>query len=1521
MKKYLLSAFFAVALLLPWASKAQTNCDKIQDYTVTSSATVGALASPIAGSTGYADSVLNYRDNNGIAQIAMPFSMVLGSQMINAGDPLYISRNGFISFKAPTAYNAMPTTKVIAPLACTGSDVYNDGALNIYKAYNAAAKTLTIEWSNASLNGSTFNFQVILSHDDNGVEFKYGDPTPVTTSPITFAKRVVVSGSEYYNVIANTAAAADFTNTNTSYLTLAAGVTPDECKFALVHRKPCTVWATDVTETTATLRWTNVGNDNYDLFYALASDSAAFVSNVLANASNGTITSSPATKISTANDTVPVTGLTSNTRYLFAVVGQNAVNRGKFSGFGSFTTKMESVILELDSVCMYKSLATGVVLNDSIGGGTHTIDTIWDANGNKVTELTATDRTSYYTVLESAPAAGKFYKVRMNTIVKTPTTQDQTVNVCDVYYWDNTTFAPVAAASATAAQTYTASTIKIDTIKTIAPFVCEIHSLHLTIRESTVATIKDTACGEYNWHVVGTYHYLPTGATAERDTLYDTIFPYTIAPVTAAPFTATTSDVTSSPTLNGATTGLTIYNAAGCDSTITLNLHLKSAFVTNDTAAFIASSEGQLVWNGKRYLAPAIAGATGGNCTIYHETVFIDAAAQNGCDSMNYVQLMVGHPYYTADNVLACGEHTWHGTTYAQLDENAPAGASYRNMTDGGYVYNTALPSYTWHDTTNVMLVGATHKYKPDTVWSLHLTFQEAVYTEVTMNHNMTTATLNLGGAAIGVLPATPVVLTMADYRTNHADVTVDTSVSYGATTMYCDSIVRYHLNLVYNYTEVPMTICMGAMGAVDPTLAWTAGDTTITYSIPTTLNPRNDTTYIPWTALPADGGYYIKNAATANAQGYILVLSAKKNTYSYDTVTACGSYEWHGTNYTVAPASDPTYTIEGGAFNGCDSVMLLHLTLNAAGSTVAETVTETACNSYEWQGATYTRDTTVVGNPYVNSETHCNVIPTLVLHIATGGNSTIVDSACDSYTWHDSTYTVSTTAIHTIAGAASGECDSVVTLNLTIFLSEIDTIADVVCNGYDYNRNGFSIAASAYANRNDFTAVRIERGATVHHCNIVHMLNLTVGNTQVFDTTIVACDNYIWHGTTFTNDVYLVDTVANAQGCDSITNLTVQIVASTSDTTAATACDSYTWSRNATTYTAAGTYTATETAGPCTTTHVLVLNLGTNSNVTIDTTACAAFVWDGTTYTTSQTITLPGTNAQGCDSNYIINLTVQNATNVSVVEQACGVFVWSVNGQTYTTTSTDTYEFGNCDSVYVLNVTIYPVYTQNFNVTACESYEWNDSVYTANTTATATFPTVDNCDSVVTINLSLGQSYTTDTAVAGCNSVVYDGVTYYESTERYDRYTTDYGCDSIISLVITVNHSGYSYEEDTAYNAFYTWHGQTCTSTGAYIDTLPAHGEFCDSIYILNLYVMDTTEGIVLSEMGEISLYPNPTTGVLNISADNVVRVDVLDLVGRTVARFENTNRFDISRLPAGAYTLRIATTDRVMVSKVVKR
>jgi para-nitrobenzyl esterase len=66
---------------------------------------------------------------------------------------------------------------------------------------------------------------------------------------------------------------------------------------------------------------------------------------------------------------------------------------------------------------------------------------------------------------------------------------------------------------------------------------------------------------------------------------------------------------------------------------------------------------------------------------------------------------------------------------------------------------------------------------------------------------------------------------------------------------------------------------------------------------------------------------------------------------------------------------------------------------------------------------------------------------------------------------------------------------------------------------------------------------------------------------------------------------------------------------------------------------------------------------------------------------------------------------------------------------------------------------------------------------------------------------------------------------------------------------------------------------------------------------------------GINDVERNSISVYPNPTEGVLNFQSEEVGTVDVIDATGRVVlstsSRF-GQNRLDVSALPTGIYTLR---------------
>jgi PKD repeat protein len=159
-------------------------------------------------------------------------------------------------------------------------------------------------------------------------------------------------------------------------------------------------------------------------------------------------------------------------------------------------------------------------------------------------------------------------------------------------------------------------------------------------------------------------------------------------------------------------------------------------------------------------------------------------------------------------------------------------------------------------------------------------------------------------------------------------------------------------------------------------------------------------------------------------------IVTVNQPTSATQTITACASYTW--------PINSTTYTTTGmytaviPNFVGCDSTITLDLTiLNPATSTDVQS----ACNSYSWiDGNTYTASNnsatfTITGG----AANGCDSTITLDLTINNSTTGTDVQTACGSYTWIDgNTYTASNnTATFTLTNAVG--CDSVITLNLTI--------------------------------------------------------------------------------------------------------------------------------------------------------------------------------------------------------------------------------------------------------------------------------------------------------------------------------------------------------------------------------------------------------------------------------------------------------------------------------------------------------
>jgi len=162
------------------------------------------------------------------------------------------------------------------------------------------------------------------------------------------------------------------------------------------------------------------------------------------------------------------------------------------------------------------------------------------------------------------------------------------------------------------------------------------------------------------------------------------------------------------------------------------------------------------------------------------------------------------------------------------------------------------------------------------------------------------------------------------------------------------------------------------------------------------------------------------------------LDLTILEKPQTIDTIIACGSYTWiDGVTYSSVNNS-ASHIIANGATNGCDSLVYLDILILPI---TQGTDYYNACSPFIWiDGNTYTESNNSATHILTNSY-GCDSIVTLDLVVLNNAGDTSA-TVCESFDWNGSSYTASGTPTQTLTNVFG--CDSVVTLHLTIL--NVDT-------------------------------------------------------------------------------------------------------------------------------------------------------------------------------------------------------------------------------------------------------------------------------------------------------------------------------------------------------------------------------------------------------------------------------------------------------------------------------------------------
>ena len=632
-----------------------------------------------------------------------------------------------------------------------------------------------------------------------------------------------------------------------------------------------------------------------------------------------------------------------------------------------------------------------------------------------------------------------------------------------------------------------------------------------------------------------------------------------------------------------------------------------------------------------------------------------------------------------------------------------------------------------------------------------------------------------------------------------------------------CDSVVTLHLTIYQPATElVEVTICEN-----DLPYHYVNGDIDTTFEVGT---PQLST--FNFQLLTSHG---CDSVVTLNLTIYQPVNETVE-------VTICGSeLPYHyvngdiDTTFEVGTPNFSVFSFQFSTSHGCDSTVNLNLTINHGN--YMEVTVDTCGTEFYWELGDITVAQSGTYYHYSTNANTCTDTTVLLLSLYQPAMTEISAQICEGETYNQNGFNVSTAGDHQLDLQTVNGCDSTVVLHLAVGSETITYLTASVCEGENYDENGFTITAPA-AGVNEYSRT-IERPGT---CDSIVNLTLTVNVPTEGDTTAVACGSFDWHGQQLTESGNYTDVMTNAAGCDSTVTLHLTINVATEGDTTAVACGSFDWHGQH--LTESGNYTdvLTNAAGcDSTVTLHLTINVATEGDTTA--TACGSFDWHGQTLTASGNYTDVMTNAAGCDSTVTLYLTINVATEGDTTAVACGSFDW--HGQHLTASGNYTDVLTNaagCDSTVTLHLTINIATEGDTTAVACGSFDWHGQQLTESGNYTDVMTNAAGCDSTVTLHLTINVATEGDTTATACGSFDWHGQTLTESGDYTDVLTNAVGCDSTVTLHLTINVADATEFTETACGS-YVWNDEVYEESGDYVQTF-TNANGCDSVVTLHLTV-----------------------------------------------------------------------------------
>jgi gliding motility-associated-like protein len=651
-------------------------------------------------------------------------------------------------------------------------------------------------------------------------------------------------------------------------------------------------------------------------------------------------------------------------------------------------------------------------------------------------------------------------------------------------------------------QVYTIAGTYVTTLTTVTTGCDSIAELVLTVNPTVSSTTYDTICDSqlpYAWNgqtyiSAGNYDVILSAAGTNCDsiaTLFLTVLPTSYGSIydtvcdNALPYVWNGTPYTVSGTYYD-----TLINSFGCDSIVSLNLHISPTLffsITDD----VCDNNLPYMWNGLPIWGPGL-----------YTMTFI---GKNNCDSTVTLNLIVNPVVNSITPVSVCNNqlpYVWNGNNYA----------------NSGIYYHT-LSSITGCDSVarlDLTVYPVTSSANTDTICDNDLPYA------------WNGLLLNTGGNF---------VITLSNSHNCDSVTSLHLVVNPSSTSTTFDTICDDALPYSWNGNNYTST------GIYSVTLINSRGCDSVA-SLNLTVNPVQFSTLVanvcdsqlPFTwngqSYTNSGVYSVTFSSLVTHCDSISTLQLTVIPTVYNTITASicqGDSIWIAGAWRSTPGN---YTDQLMSALGCDSILTTQLFVFPNSANTAQV---TICQGDSWWAGNGLQTTAGVYHDTLLNSFGCDSILTTVLTVNPLSYHSQSFTICqgDSIFAQNTWQLVSGVYYDTLTSYLN--CDSIITTTLNVIPTVYFTINASICQGNSYYAGGALQTT---------TGLYYDTLVSTQQCDSIVITDLVV-HPIVFhtrDVHICQGDNFYTGGNHQSSTGIYVDTLVSSAGCDSIltTNLTV---------------------------------------------------------------------------------------------------------------------------------------------------------------------------------------------------------------------------------------------------------------------------------------------------------------------------------------------------------------------------------------------